>query len=80
MKFTFLPSHYLIRKQESDKIVVIGKMVKNLYVLEIVVEKYFCNMFDPREMTISQWHIFLGHPSITTLKHMPVFLVSSQMQ
>lgn len=46
-------------------------MVQNLYVIDTVVEKHFCNLFDPRKMTIQQWHVFLGHPSITSLKHIP---------
>lgn len=47
----------------------IGKMIRKLYVIESVVENHYCNLFDPQKMTTRQWHIFLGHPSITTMKH-----------
>lgn len=41
--------------------------------METVVENHCCNMFDLKGMTIQKWHVFLGHPSITTLKHMKMF-------
>lgn len=37
-KCTFLATHCIIQSKESDKILGIGKMVKNLYVIEAVVE------------------------------------------
>lgn len=36
----------------------IGKMVKNLYVIESVVENHFCNFFKPQDMTVDKWHAF----------------------
>lgn len=67
---TFLPSHCLIQGKDSDKILGIAKMIRNLYVIEGVVENYYCNLFDPRKMTIQQWHVFLGHPSLSTMRHL----------
>lgn len=52
VKFTFLPTHCIIQKQENDKILGIAKMVHNLYVIDTAIEKHFYNIFDPREMTI----------------------------
>lgn len=68
-KCVFLPTHCIVQGQEHDKILGVGKMIKNLYVIKGVVENYFCNLFDPRKMAARQWHIFLGQPSITTMKH-----------
>lgn len=45
-------------------------MVNNLYVIGTIAENHFCNMFDPKEMTIKKWHIFLGNPSPFAMKHM----------
>lgn len=49
----------------------IGKMEHNLYILSTVVENHFTHFIRSEEMTLAKWHKFLGHPSITTLKHMP---------
>lgn len=72
-KCTFMPGHCLLQRQETDGIMGIGKMLGNLYVIEIVMENHYCNLFNPKVMTVEKWHIFLGHPSITTLKHMKMF-------
>lgn len=70
VRCTFHSTHCIIQGEGSDKILGIGKMMKNMYFIEGIVENYFCNLFDPRRLTLKQWHIFLGHPSLTTMKHM----------
>lgn len=45
-------------------------MDRNLYVLDTVVENHFTHFFKAEDMTLEQWHSFLGHPSLTTMKHM----------
>lgn len=68
-KCSFMDNHCIIQSRESDKILGIGKMINNLYVIEIVAENYYCNLFDSRSLSAKQWHIFLGHPSLTTMRH-----------
>lgn len=46
-------------------------MDMNFYIFETVVENHFTHLFRTEEMSLQDWHRFLGHPSITTLKHMP---------
>lgn len=69
-KCTFLPRHCIIQGQEAEEILGIGKALGNLHVIEAVVKNHYCNLFDPKEMTLEKCHVFLGHPFITTLKHM----------
>lgn len=45
-------------------------MGENLYAFEEVIERHYCNLFNPADMPLRSWHIFLGHPSITTMKHL----------
>lgn len=45
-------------------------MKGNLYVLDTVSENYYCSFFHRRDMSVEDWHAYLGHPSITTMKHM----------
>lgn len=68
-KCVFMDSHCVIQNKGNDKILGIGKMVNNLYLMETVAENYYCNLFDSRSLSAKQWHIFLGHPSLTTMKH-----------
>lgn len=70
VRLTFLPTHCVIQAHDNNKVLGMGKLMKNLYVIESIVENHFCNMLDPGEMTAQQWHVYIGHPSITTLKHM----------
>lgn len=72
-KWTFLPSHCMIKKQEIDEIMGIGKMTRDLYVIEATLENHYCHLFNPKEMRIEKLHAFLGHPSLSTLKHMKMF-------
>lgn len=48
-------------------------MERNLYVLDTVVENHFTHYFRVEEMTLDKWHRFLGHPSLSTMKHMSQF-------
>lgn len=34
------------------------------------MERQYCGFFKADEMSIKDWHVFMGHPSITTMKHM----------
>lgn len=45
-------------------------MKGNLYLMETVLEKHYISFFNPKDMSIQHWHIFMGHPSITTMHHM----------
>lgn len=45
-------------------------MDRNLYILETTVENHFTHLFRTEDMTLETWHQFLGHPSVSTLKHM----------
>lgn len=53
-KFIFLPTHCVIQARENDKVLGMGKMMKNLYVIESIVENHFYNVFDPGELTAQQ--------------------------
>lgn len=60
----------LIQRKDTDHVLGVGKLYKNLYVIESLVENHLCNFFHPQETTLDKWYNFLGHPSVTTLKHM----------
>lgn len=69
---SFYKSHCLIQRKDSEQVLEIGKLEKNLYVIESTVENHFCNFFNPKEMTLENCHVFLGHTSLSTLRHMKV--------
>lgn len=35
-----------------------------------MIERHYCNLFNPSEMSLRSWHIFLGHHSVTIMKHL----------
>lgn len=70
IKCIFYKTHCIFQKNSSDQLLGVGKMKGNLYVLDTVSEKYYCSFFNHREMSVENWHVFLGHPSLTTMKHM----------
>lgn len=72
VKCLFYKTHCIFQKDSSDQLLGMEKMKGNLYVMETVSENYYCNFFNRRDMTVADWHVFLGHPSITTMKHMKV--------
>lgn len=51
-------------------------MKDNLYVLESMMEMQYCALFRADEMSIKDWHVFMGHPSISTMKHMKLITFS----
>lgn len=69
VRCNFYKSHCLIQRKESDQVLGIGRLHKNLYILESTVENHFCNFFNSKYMTIDKWHVFLGHPSLSILQH-----------
>lgn len=72
-KCVFLPQRCIMQNQSIEAVLGIGKMVNNLYVIETAMENHYCHLFDPRDMDIHKWHVFLGHPSISAMRHMAVF-------
>lgn len=69
----FYKSHCLFQREGNAAIVGIGKVKGNLHLFETMIERHFCNYFKPAEMSLMTWHILLGHPSITTMKHLKFF-------
>lgn len=67
----FYKTHCVFQKEGTDAVLGMGKLRENLYIYEEVVERHFCNLFRPMEMSLRNWHTFLGHPSISTMKHLP---------
>lgn len=47
----------------------------NLYITEEMIERHYCNLFNPVEMSLKNRHIFLGHPSVTTMKYLKMITV-----
>lgn len=73
LKYVFYPTHCIVQKGHiDDELWGVGKMKRNLYLIEYVLEKYYCNFFNSKDMTVQKLHVFLGHPSITTMKHMNI--------
>lgn len=72
IKCTFHPTHCIFQRNNTDQVVGIQKLKGNLYVMDTVTEKYYLSFFNPREMDVRDWHIFMGHPSITAKKHMKI--------
>lgn len=70
----FYKTHCVFQKKGTDAVLRMGKMRENLYIYEEVIERHFCNLFKPMEMSLRSWHTFLGHPSITTMKHLPFLM------
>lgn len=70
VKCTFYQSHCVFQTGNSEQVIGIGKMEKNLYVMETVSENHFCHFFREEDMNLEKWHQFLGHPSLSTLQHM----------
>lgn len=60
------------KKDSSNKVLVIEKMRGNLYIMNSITERYYCNFFNPRDISMQEWHIALGHPSVSTMKHMRI--------
>lgn len=72
VKCTFYPTHCIFQKQETDQLMGVGKMKNNLYIIESITEKFCCNLLNPNSMTVQEWHAYLRHPSISTMKHMDI--------
>lgn len=47
-------------------------MKGNHYFMEYVVERYHRSFFNTKDMTVQEWHMFLGHPSATTMKNLNI--------
>lgn len=45
-------------------------MKENLYIINSPTENCYVNFFNPKKLSIMEWHISLGHPSFTTMIHM----------
>lgn len=69
MKCQFYKDHCVFQDESTCVILSTGRMRGNLYIFEEVVERQYCNFFRPMDMSLASWHVFLGHPSITTMKH-----------
>lgn len=72
MKCNFYTSHCVFQKEQSDEIMGIGKLKGNMYLMDYVLEKYYCSFFNNKDMTAQEWHLFLVHPLITTMKHLNI--------
>lgn len=72
LKCIFYPTHCIFQKEQTNELVGVGKMKGNLYFIESVLENYYISFFDTKKMTAKDWHIFLGHPSITAMKHLNI--------
>lgn len=72
IKYVFCKSQCVFQKKNSYHLLGVDKMKGNLYVINSITGSYYCNFFNPRDMIVQEWHIFLGHPSITTMKHVKI--------
>lgn len=45
-------------------------MKNNLYFIVSLTEDMYYTFFNSGSMLAKEWHIFLGHPSITTMRHL----------
>lgn len=51
----FLPDSLLFQRGNTDQVIGIGRMERNLYIIEIMAENHFCHFFrekkyEPREV------------------------------
>lgn len=67
----FYHTHCELQRTQDNRVLGIGKMEHNLYVLNTLAENHFTYFLKNEEMTVAKWHKFLGHPSLSTLRHMP---------
>lgn len=72
IKCIFYQNHCVFQKEHSDKLLEVGKLKGNLYIINSTTENYYVNFSNPKRMTMLEWHVFLGHPSLTTMKHMKI--------
>lgn len=72
LKCIFYKTHCIFQRSTSDHLLGVAKMKDNLCEMDSVCENYYCNFFNQRNMSVQDWHIFLGHPSITAMKHMHI--------
>lgn len=68
----FYTTHCVFQKEKTGAVLGIGKMKGNLYVLESLIERQYCHLLRPSEMSILDWHVFLGHPSASTMQHLKI--------
>lgn len=55
---------------DTDHLVGVGRMHDNLYLMDIIIENHYISFFNPRDMSLNDWHIFKGHPSVSVMQHM----------
>lgn len=70
VRCTFYQTHCVFQKGNTNQVIGIGKMERNMYIMDAVEENHFCHFFRTKDMTLEKWHSFLGHPSWSTLQHM----------
>lgn len=66
----FYPTHCIFQNTHDNRTIAAGRMERNLYIFETTVENHFLHLFRTEDMTLERWHQFLGHPSISTMRHM----------
>lgn len=71
IRYVFYQTHCELQRIHDNRVLGIGKMEHNLYILNTIVENHFIHFLRTKEITLSKWHNFLGHPSLTTLRYMP---------
>lgn len=54
VRCTFYRTHCLIQRKDSDHVLGVGRVEKNLYMIQSTVENHFCNFFNPKEMTMEK--------------------------
>lgn len=52
IKCTFYQTRCMFQKMSNEKVIEIGKMERNLYVVDAVVENHFTHFFRAEEMTL----------------------------
>lgn len=72
IKCTFFSTHCTFQKINTDHLVEVGKVKDNLYIMDTVSEKYYISFFNPKDMSVQDWHVFMGHPSVTAMQYMQI--------
>lgn len=73
IKCVFYTSHCVFQQDNTDRILGVGKMEKNLYIMQGPAEAFHVSFTNPKNLSLAEWHVCMGHPSLQTMKHMKVF-------
>lgn len=62
VKCFFYPTHCVFQKQQTDQLMGVGKMKNNLYIIESIIEKFYCSLLNPNSMTVQDLACLFGTP------------------